>query len=394
MGLPSETEVCIVGAGPTGLALATCLALHGTPFVLVERLERPQPASRAAAVHARTLEVLEPLGVTDTMVAAGRPIATVGLHDRDTTLMRIDFGLIQSRYRYILTLPQDRTEAILTERLGALGGGIARGQEAVALDQDASGVTVTVREAAGSTRSVRARYVVGADGFHSLVRQQAGIGFSPGTYAESFILADVHMDFPWGSDALRLFLAPSGMLLVAPFSETRFRIVATVDQAPEHPDIPDVQAIMDERGPRSSKARIWDLVWSSRFRIHHGVAERYRAGRAFLAGDAAHVHSPAGGQGMNTGIQDAIVLGDRLAAVIAGRRPETELDLYERERRPVAERVVRMTDQMTRMGTLGNPIGQRLRNIGLRVAGQLAPVRRKLATRMAELDNPKSESTL
>jgi 2-polyprenyl-6-methoxyphenol hydroxylase-like FAD-dependent oxidoreductase len=386
MPLPSETGVLIVGAGPSGLALGTCLAGHGVDFVLVDKLEAPQTASRAAAVHARTLEVLERLGVADAMVGAGRSIPSVAMHDRDTILVRIGFDRIRSRYRFILALPQNETEAILANRLGELGGAVRRGQEAVALAQDNGSVTVTLRDRAGSEVPVRARYVVGADGYHSAVRQASGIGFTTGTYAETFILADVHMDWPLPSDELRLFLARDGLILVAPFAGDRFRIVATVRQAAPAPSLEDVQAVLDAGGPQASPGRVRDVVWSSRFRIHHGVAERYRAGGMFLIGDAAHVHSPAGGQGMNTGIQDGVALGDRLAAVMLGQQPDSHLDGYETERRPVAEKVVAMTDQMTRIGTLTNPIGQRLRNIGLMAIGHLPAVRRKIATRLAELD--------
>jgi 2-polyprenyl-6-methoxyphenol hydroxylase-like FAD-dependent oxidoreductase len=386
MPLPSETRVLIVGAGPSGLALGTCLAGHGVEFVLVDKLEAPQTASRAAAVHARTLEVLEPLGVTDAMVNAGHSISTVALHDRDESLLRVDFGQLRSRYQFILTLPQNETEAILANRLGELGGTVERGQEAVALTRDRDGLAVTLRDKSGSVTPVRARYVVGTDGYHSLVRQASGIGFTPGSYAETFILADVHMDWPLPSDEMLLFLARDGMLLVAPFSRDRFRIIATVAQASPQPSLGDVQAILDARGPRSSPARVRDVAWSSRFHIHHGVAERFRAGGIFLAGDAAHVHSPAGGQGMNIGVQDAVALGDRLAAVISGQQPDPYLDGYEKTRRPVAEKVVAMTDQMTRLGTLTNPVGQRLRNLGLMAVGHLPAVRRKIATRMAELD--------
>jgi 2-polyprenyl-6-methoxyphenol hydroxylase-like FAD-dependent oxidoreductase len=385
MSLPSETTVLIVGAGPTGLALATSLATRGIDFVLVDKLTAPQTTSRAAAVHARTLEVLEPLGVTDTLVKTGLPLATAALHDRDRTLLRIDFGGLPSRYQYILTLPQDETEAILTQRLASLGGAIQRGQEAVTLTQDDQSATVTLRDASGVTVPVRARYVVGTDGYHSLVRQAAGIGFAPGTYAETFILGDVHMDWPLPPDVLRLYLAPEGVALVAPFSGNRFRIVATVAQAAEHPSLADVQTILDTRGPQSSPGRVRDMVWSSRFRIHHGVAAHYRAGRAFLAGDAAHVHSPAGGQGMNTGIQDAVALGERLAAVLAGQQPDAHLDGYERERRPVAERVVAMTDQMTRAATVTGGVAQWVRNFGLQAVGYLPAVQRRIAMRMSEL---------
>jgi len=175
------------------------------------------------------------------------------------------------------------------------------------------------------------------------------------------------------------------MALVAPFSERRFRIVATADDAPATPDQADVQAVLDQRGPRSAAARVRDVLWSSRFRIHHGVAAHHRAGRAFLAGDAAHVDSPAGGQGMNIGIQDAIALGERLASVISGQQPDAYLDGYETERRPVAERVVSLTDRMTRMGTMTGPVGQFARNLALRAGGHLPAARARIAARMAGL---------
>ena len=385
MPLPSETDVLIVGAGPSGLALATCLAGHGIRSVVLERLPVPPEKSRAGAIHARTLEMVEPLGVADALVGAGHQLATAVLRDRDTILMQLDFSQIPSRYGYVLALPQNETEAILADRLAALGGTVHRGQDAVGLEQDSNGATVTVRDASGRLAMVRARFVVGADGFHSMVRQAAGIGFTPGTYPESFVLADVHMDWPSGGTALNLFLGSDGMMLVAPFRDGRFRVIATVAQAPEHPSQADLQALLDERGSVSAPARIDSLIWSSRFRIHHGVAATYRAGRAFLVGDAAHVHSPAGGQGMNTGIQDAVVLGDRLAAVIAGDQPDTALDGYGAERRPVAQGVVKMTDQMTRVATLTSPMGRRLRNLGLHLAGHVPTIRTAVAVRMAEL---------
>jgi 2-polyprenyl-6-methoxyphenol hydroxylase-like FAD-dependent oxidoreductase len=383
MPLATETDVVIVGAGPTGLALAISLALRGVRFVLLDKLRAPQPNSRAAAIHARTLEVLEPLGVTETLRQAGREISTAIIRDRDTALLRVDFGQLHSRYRYILLLPQNKTEALLTDRMSGIGGSVERGREVTAVTQNGETVTAMVTDAEGATTRIAARYIVGADGFHSVVRREAGIPFDHGTYAEAFILADVHMEWPLGADELGLFLAQDGMMLVAPFSDGRYRVVATMADPPEHPTAADVQAILDKRGP-SGSIQVRDLVWSSRFRIHHGVAAHYRGGRAFLAGDAAHVHSPAGGQGMNTGIQDAVLLGERLASVLAGRQPDSFLDGYETERRPVAQQVVRMTDQMTRMATLTGIVGQ-LRNLGLRTVDHLPAVKRMIATRMAEL---------
>jgi len=199
MSLPAETEILIIGAGPAGLSLATSLASHAIPFVLIDRLEARQTTSRAAAVHARTLEVLDRPGIANALVEAGRKILSVMMLDRDRELLHVDFAGLRSRFPFILTLPQSETEAILTRRLEALGGGIERGQEAIALSQDADSVRLTVR---GSPVAVRARYVVGADGYHSMVRQACGIAFAPGTYAQSFILSDVHMDWPLLPDAM------------------------------------------------------------------------------------------------------------------------------------------------------------------------------------------------
>nr|WP_294555527.1 FAD-dependent monooxygenase [uncultured Rhodopila sp.] len=385
MTLPSETGVLIVGAGPAGLAAAVTLAANSVPFVLIDRLEAQQNTSRAAAVHAKTLESLEKLGVADSMVTAGRKIPVTTLRDRDKTLLRIDFGGIDSRYRFILALPQSETEAILTARLEALGGRIERGHEAVSVTPEDDRVSVAVRGDSGAQSTVRARYVIGADGYHSLVRDSAGIGFSPGTYAQSFVLADIHMDWPLSPDEMQVFLAREGIALVVPFSAERFRVVATEANAPESPGVADVQAILDRRGPLSAAARVHDIVWSSRFRIHHGVAARFRAGRVFLAGDAAHVHSPAGGQGMNIGIQDAVALADRLAEVLAGRQPDAWLDGYEKVRRPVAEHVVSLTDRMTRMGTMTSPAAQALRNLMLRAVDYVPAAKARIAAQMAEL---------
>jgi 2-polyprenyl-6-methoxyphenol hydroxylase-like FAD-dependent oxidoreductase len=386
VALASETGIVIVGAGPTGLSLAASLAARDVPFVLVERLTAPAETSRAAAVHARTLEVLEILGVSDEMIASGRTIPSVTLRNGEQTLLRVGLDDLPTRYRFVLALPQNETEAILTRRLHQLGGRVERGQEVVAVVQDGAGVEVTLRDQAGSMVAVRARYVVGADGYHSIVRQASGIRFTAGTYAETFVLADVHLDWPLPSDEIQLFLAHHGLLLVVPFGDRRFRVVATEAEASASPSIGDVQALLDSRGPHASAAVVRDMIWSSRFHVHHGVAEHFRRGRIFLAGDAAHVHSPAGGQGMNIGIQDSLVLAEGLAAVMSGQQPDQHLDLYEKARRPVAEKVVTMTDQMTRMATLTNPVGQRLRDIGLMAAGHLPTLRHKIATRMAELD--------
>jgi 2-polyprenyl-6-methoxyphenol hydroxylase-like FAD-dependent oxidoreductase len=385
--LPRRTDVAIVGAGPTGLALSCVLAAERVPFVLLDRLAEGANTSRAAVVHARTLEVLEPLQVTDRLRAEGHIVPRFTLRDRDRVLATIPFDRLPTRYPHTLMIPQNVTERILLDRLRELGGHIYRPCTLDDLRQDRDGVLLTVTSEGGSAQIIQARFVVGADGMHSAVRERAGITFSGAAYEESFVLADVRMTWPLSDAEVMLFVSPQGLVVVAPLPGGRHRIVATVHDAPEHPSIADVQHLLDTRGPANGATRVHEIVWSSRFRVHHRLAERYRAGRIFLAGDAAHVHSPAGGQGMNTGIQDGVALGRTLAAVLRGRADESSLDDYERTRRPVAHRVVAFTDRMTRMATLRTRRSRAVRNAALRAIGAIPPVRRWLATELSGLSN-------
>jgi 2-polyprenyl-6-methoxyphenol hydroxylase-like FAD-dependent oxidoreductase len=381
MSLPTRTDVLIAGAGPAGLATAIVLAEAGVDFVLLDRQAEGANTSRACVVHARTLEVLAELGVTERLKELGVVVPTFTVRDGSTVLAKVPFGGLPTAYPYTLMVPQDRTEAVLLARLREVGGDVHRPYEVTAVAGDDTGVTVTTT---GGT--VRAKYVVGADGMHSTVREQAGIGFTGATYAESFVLADVRMSWPLDREEVSLHLSPEGVTVVAPLpdGDDHYRVVATVAEAPEHPGIADIQSIVDTRGPEGARSRVTEVVWSSRFRVHHRVADHYRAGRILLAGDAAHVHSPAGGQGMNTGIQDAVALGRLLTRVAAGE-PDALLDTYETTRRPVATGVVAFTDRMTRMATLRPRPARLLRNTVMKTVFSLPPMREKLAYQLAEL---------
>jgi len=382
--LPSSTDVVIVGAGPVGLALAGVLASEGISLVIVDRLAEGANTSRAVVVHARTLEVLEKLNVTDQLCAQGHIVPRFTVRDRDNVLVTIRFDTLPTRYPYTLMIPQNVTEAILLGHLRELGSDVYRPYEVTELSQDADGISVAVNNST-HLQMIRAKYVVGADGMHSTVRERAGIGFIGDTYEQSFVLADVRMNWPLSDDEVTLFYSPGGLVVVSPMPGGRHRVVASMDDAPKQPSIGDVQRLLDTRGPMAKAARIDEVIWSSRFRIHHRVANRYRSGRILLAGDAAHVHSPAGGQGMNTGIQDAVVLGRILAAVVAKRTTEGQLDEYGRIRRPVAERVVAFTHRMTRLATLRNRRAQSVRNALIGMITRIPAVRRWLATELAEL---------
>jgi 2-polyprenyl-6-methoxyphenol hydroxylase-like FAD-dependent oxidoreductase len=224
--------------------------------------------------------------------------------------------------------------------------------------------------------------VVGADGMHSTVRERAGIGFTGGSYGESFVLADVRLTGGVPRDEVILYFSPAGMVVVAPLPNGAHRIVATVADAPEQPDIGYVQALLDARGPASERAVVHDVLWGSRFRVHHKLADAYRSGRVLLVGDAAHVHSPAGGQGMNVGILDAIALARALRQALAGN--EAALDAYGTARRPVAQQVIALADRLTRMAT-ARPGLRAARNLLLRTLSRLPMVREQLAWRLSGL---------
>lgn len=380
-GLPATADVLIVGAGPVGLTLAAALVAEGIGVVLVDKQVVGGNTSRAAVVHARTLEVLDDLKVSENLVERGVIVPRFTIRDRDRVLMSIDFSRLPTAYPFTLMVPQDITEAVLSDRLLALGGRIYRPYEVIAVTQDADGAIVTM--AGGET--VRATYVVGADGMHSVVRDQTGVGFHGDTYAQSFVLADVHMSWPLPDDQVMLYFSPAGLVVVAPLPGGRYRVVATLDEAPEKPDRNHVQALLSTRGPKRNEALVTDVLWSARFRLHHRLADHFRIGRLFLAGDAAHVHSPAGGQGMNTGIQDAVALAARLTAVLRDGAPESELDRYEPDRRPVAAEVVAFTHRLTRLATARRLPQQKARNTLLHGLNRLPSVRRTMAMNLSEL---------
>jgi 2-polyprenyl-6-methoxyphenol hydroxylase-like FAD-dependent oxidoreductase len=381
---PVDTDVLIVGGGPTGLALATYLQQAGVRHLLVDALPGGLNTSRAAVIHAHTLEMLDKLGVVAELQAQSLPLSKFTIRDRDEALLQITFDELPTAFRHILMLPQPQTEAILSARLEALGGIVRRDVKATGAVQESDQVVVQV-ERNGREEEVRARFVVGADGMHSTIRGATNIQFEGEAYGESFVLADVRMDWPLGQSEVSLCFSPAGLVVVAPLPDGSFRIVATMDDAPETPSIEHIQKLLDDRGPVSAPARIESIGWSSRFRVHHRLASSYRDGRILLMGDAAHVHSPAGGQGMNTGLVDAIVLGEALTAVVQDGAPLSVLDDYAQARRPAASEVLALASRLTRVATVRPVFLRLMRNIVLRLLNRLPRFKNKMALQLSGL---------
>lgn len=371
-----QSDVVIVGAGPAGLALAIGLAQRGVDFIILDALPDAQNTSRAAVIHAGTLNALAPLGVADRLIAQGIRVTGFRARDRERVLLHADFGELRDAPPFALMIPQDESEAILTERLSGLGHRVLRPLLAERIETAADAATVVLADG----RRIGARFVVGADGQDSTIRKQAGIGF-PGKTHGSFMLADVRMDWPIPKDEVTLFFSVGGTLVVAPMSRDRYRVVAQCPDAPAEPAVPDVQAVIDARGPGRG-ARVREILWGSRFRVHHRMADRFRAGPVLLLGDAAHVHSPAGGQGMNLGLRDAVALADALAAALREGR-ESALDDYAAARMAAAREILRMTDRLTAIATLRPRALRMLRNLVIRKASTLPAWRRYVARRLA-----------
>ncbi|MCD9142913.1 FAD-dependent monooxygenase [Streptomyces albireticuli] len=360
-------EALVVGAGPTGLLLAGDLAAAGVHVALVERRAQESNLTRAFAVHARTLEVLDARGRAEELLDTGTFQDTVRFFGR----ARIDLSRLPTRFPGVLLTPQYEIERILEKRAVEAGALILRGTEVVGLSQDAGGVDVDVRTEAGERR-LRAAYAVGADGVHSRVREALGMPFPGKSVLRSVMLADVLLDTP--PAALPAFDAgPAGFAFVVPFGDGWYRVIAWRRGCELPSDAPvDMADLRDlVRTVLGTDHGMRDPRWTSRFHSDERQVPHYRDGRVFLAGDAAHVHSPAGGMGMNAGIQDAANLGWKLAAVLRGRADDALLDSYHDERHPVGKLVLRLSGAIVRAALLGSPVARGLREAATVAAGAL-----------------------
>ncbi|HZQ56038.1 MAG TPA: FAD-dependent oxidoreductase [Bryobacteraceae bacterium] len=371
------TDVLIVGAGPTGLTLAVSLLARGRQVTIVDKLKEGDNTSRAAVVYPGTLELLDPYGVAERLVARGIRTPKFTIRDRDHVLMPVPFDKLPTAFPYALLVSQAATEAELLKRLEQLGGNVLRPCEVTRITEEESGVTVAF--SGGDT--MRARFVVGADGVHSFVRQQVQIAYEGDSAGESYSLADVRLKGGVPDDELVVYFSPAGHLVVLPLPGSIHRVVAHVKDAPENPDIPFLQELLDTRGPKSERTVVHEVFWGSRFLTHHALAQRFRTGPILLAGDAAHEHSPLGGQGMNLGIHDAIALARALSAVLGGATTDL-LDSYGEAQNRIAKGVINVTDMLTKIATTS----EHLRGIRNVIVDVLDPmVHSRLAWRLSQL---------
>jgi len=370
----AQTDVLVIGAGPTGLVLALWLTSLGVKVRIIDKTADPGTTSRALAVQARTLELYRQLDLTEAVVARGHRVPAVNLWVKGEAAARLPFESVGSGltpYPFLHIFPQDQHERLLIERLSDLDIAVERQTELVSFTSGENGVMARLRGPGGQEFDCEAHYIAGCDGARSTVREAIGTGFPGGTYRQIFYVADVEAAGPAVNGELHVDLDEADFLGVFPLAGAgRARLIGTVrDERADRADTLTFKDISD-RAINHLKVRVNKVNWFSTYHVHHRVTHHFRKGRAFLLGDAAHIHSPAGGQGMNTGIGDAINLAWKLAAVIAGRAPDKLLDSYEAERIGFARRLVATTDRVFNFATSDGRLADFLRT---RVAPLLIP---------------------
>lgn len=365
-------QVLIAGAGPTGLVLALCLTRAGVCVRIIDRVAEPGTTSRALAVQARTLEFYRQLGLAEAVVEAGRKVPGINLWTRGRRRFRLPIGKLGeglSRYGFPLIYPQDEHERLLIARLAVEGVTVERPVELLGFTETPTGVSARLKLADGTEETCEAQYLAGCDGARSAVRREIGAEFPGGTYEHVFYVADVEATGLALNGELHVDLEESDFVAVFPLkADGHVRMVGTVrDERAEAGTL--TFADVGDRAMAALGIAVSKVNWFSTYRVHHRVADRFRRGRAFLVGDAAHVHSPVGGQGMNTGIGDAVNLAWKLAMAVKGQAPDSLLDTYEPERIAFARRLVATTD---RAFTAVSATGRLAQLVRTRIAPRIA----------------------
>jgi 2-polyprenyl-6-methoxyphenol hydroxylase-like FAD-dependent oxidoreductase len=351
--MATNTQVLVVGAGPAGLFMAAELNRHGVSCRIIDKNDGPTHDSRAASIQARTLEILDSISLAEEFVQAGNICHAAATYTSDHKLTKyLTFDELDSAFPFVLQLPQSQTERLLARYLARLGTEVERRVELVAFEQDEDGVRATLQHGGGGEETAHASYLIACDGAHSPVRHALGVSFSGDDYPTDFITADVQVDWKLPRDQHAFFFAAEGMLAFFPLPRGRATIAADLGSPREphpplgEPALEDLQAIFNARTPGGVLS---DPTWKVYYRVHCRQAERYQVGHVFLVGDAAHVSSNIGGQGMNTGMQDAYNLGWKLGLVLNGRSPAILLDSYHPERHQAGRDMLCLTDHLHRV---------------------------------------------
>lgn len=378
----SSPEVLIIGAGPTGLVLALWLSKLGVNPRIIDKAPGPGTTSRALAVQARTLELYGQLDLAGAVLERGHRVPAANLWVKGQPAARLslqDIGAGQTPYPFLEIFPQDQHEQLLIERLADAGVAVEWNTELLELNHDDAHVRARLRLPDGTEQDCEARYLAGCDGARSAARKALGIGFPGGTYQQVFYVADVQASGPSIDGELHVDIDEADFVAVFPLAgQGRARLIGTVrDERAEHPENLAF-ADVGQRAIEHMKLNVEQVNWFSTYRVHHRVAQQFRRHRAFLLGDAAHVHSPAGGQGMNTGIGDAINLAWKLASVLHGKAGDDLLDSYEIERKAFAERLVATTDQVFNFITANSRLANLMRT-------RVAPVLLSRLTAMSQV---------
>ena len=358
----SNLPVLIVGAGPTGLMIMR-IARQGVTFRIIDKKSERTLASNATWVQTRTIELLDQIGILDQFIKVGHPCEAINLYADGKQLSQLSLKHIDSIYPFILMLPQSKTEQILEEYLRELNHTVERSLELTDVKCSNETATSTLRHADGRTETIISDWLIACDGANSIVREKCGFHFPGEDLTEQFMVADATIDFSYMSkDEIHLFFDSGAILAAFPLGENRYRLAANL-----HLDHPrkifterEVIEIVQERA--HGKYYVTDVAWISLFWIHGKIAEHMRKGPIFLAGDAAHIHSPAGGQGMNTGIQDAFNLAWKLALVINEKAEPSLLESYQIERYPIVKEVVEQNEYFTKLALFDDTFVSKLQN--------------------------------
>jgi 2-polyprenyl-6-methoxyphenol hydroxylase-like FAD-dependent oxidoreductase len=389
-----DCQVLVVGAGPTGLVLAADLLARGVPTRIIDKGDGTALETRAVAVHARAMEVFDLMGLADRFIDRGQIVRRFRFYTDGRRRLSLDLTRNGTRFGFMLDIPQHETESLLRARVAELGGVIEQGTELTGLSDGPAGVTARIRDATGQ-RAITAGYLAGCDGAHSRVRRELGLPFHGHPYPQDWLLADVRLDWARPDDEVHVFFRADGVPLICfPMRQHTWRLVLPFagDRAPGAPDLGEIQRLVDQRAPERVTAS--DPTWLASFNCHRRSTDVYRRGHVLLAGDAVHIHTPAGGQGMNTGITDAHNLGWKLALVAAGRAPEQLLDTYGREREPVAAQVLGLTHTLVRFGTMTHPVTRALRDTIVPAAFAIGPIHRRAVRRWTQVNVGYPDSSL